>query len=121
MQANTSLKLISGCLWAKAVECAVLFVSETSHCLAICVVETFGKQPLVSNALGCPPSLPPTTSAEISLSGNLLLHSGALLRPGSPTSQPRLNEWRKDPMCMPPTCSPSRELQGPELRWARDP
>lgn len=98
MQANTSLKLISGCLWAKAVECAVLFVSETSHCLAICVVETFGKQPLVSNALGCPPSLPPTTSAEISLSGNLLLHSGALLRPGSPTSQPRLNEWRKDPM-----------------------
>lgn len=38
VQANTSTKLISGCLWAKAVECAVLFVSEASHCLAICVV-----------------------------------------------------------------------------------
>lgn len=38
MQTNTSVKLISGCLWAKAVECAVLFVSEASHCLLICVV-----------------------------------------------------------------------------------
>lgn len=38
MQANTFTKLISGCLWAKAVECAVLFVGIASHCLATCVV-----------------------------------------------------------------------------------
>lgn len=38
IQANTSPKLISGCLWAKAVECAVLFVSRTLDRLVISVV-----------------------------------------------------------------------------------
>jgi hypothetical protein len=42
-----STKLISGCLWARAIERAV-FVSEASHCLAICGLDiwktTFGFQ-----------------------------------------------------------------------------
>lgn len=35
--ADTSAKLVSGCLWTKAVECAVLCVSQASHCLLLCV------------------------------------------------------------------------------------
>lgn len=53
------------------------------------------------------PSLPaPTTSSEIPFNGNLLLHVGALLRPGSPNSQPSLNELKKDPLCTTPHALP---------------
>lgn len=37
VQADASAKLVSGCLWAKAVGRAVLCVSKASHCLALCV------------------------------------------------------------------------------------
>ncbi|ELW61451.1 Calcium-activated potassium channel subunit alpha-1 [Tupaia chinensis] len=114
MQANASAKLIRGCLWAKAVECAVLFVSEASHCFAIgCGLDirktAFGFQspPLLSIPA-------PTASSEISFNGNLLLHSVEDEQPStlspkkkqrnggmrnSPNSSPKL--MRHDPLLIP--------------------
>lgn len=115
VQANTPPKLVSGCLWAKAVECAVLFVSRTLDRLVISVVETFGKQPVVSSPLCCLPSLP-------LLRGSIQWQPPPSFGRSSPAwfcnlaaPSSHLNELRKDPMHTGP---PSWEVEGRELSWA---